>query len=346
MDKVLISSISDEELLSRLSDTEIPAFRLRQIRSWLYKCVGFDGMTNIPKDLIARLKERFIADSAEIYKKLESKADGTRKYLLRLYDGEIIEAVAMSYRHGISICVSTQVGCNMGCAFCSSALGGLRRNLSAHEMLSQVQAINADQGEKASNVVLMGAGEPLLNYDNVIAFMKLAHDPEGLNMSYRNMSLSTCGVVENIYRLAEEDMPVNLCISLHQADDEKRKEFMPSAKKYKIADIMRAADNYFDATGRRITVEYALIEGVNDRDEDINSLIALLRGKNVLVNFIPLNSGPDGALRGVSPKKAHQIAQHVKNKGINATVRRTLGADIDGACGQLRAREMEDDTIR
>ena len=346
MDRVLINSITDEEIFSRLSDIKIPAFRLRQIRRWLYKCVDFDEMTNVPKELIARLKERFAVDNVEIYKKLESKADGTKKYLLRLYDGEIIEAVAMSYKHGISICVSTQVGCNMGCTFCSSALGGMRRNLSAYEMLAQVQAINADLGEKASNVVLMGAGEPLLNYDNVIAFMKLLHDPDGLNMSYRNMSLSTCGVVENIYRMAEEDMPVNLCISLHQADDMKRLEFMPSAKKYRIADIMRAADNYFDTTGRRITVEYALIEGVNDSDEDIGALIALLRGKNVLLNLIPLNSGPEEALKGVSQKRAYRIAEHVKNKGINATVRRTLGADIDGACGQLRAREIEDDTIR
>ena len=346
MDKVLINSITDEELLSRLSDIKIPAFRLRQIRSWLYKCVGFGGMTNIPKDLLLVLKERFVADNAVIYKKLESEADGTRKYLLKLYDGEIIEAVAMSYKYGISICVSTQVGCNMGCAFCASALGGMRRNLSAHEMLAEVQAINADLGKKASNVVLMGAGEPLLNYENVVAFMKLLHDPDGLNISYRNISLSTCGIVENMYRLADEDMPVNLCVSLHQADDKRREAFMPSAKKYKIGDIMLAAENYFGTTGRKITVEYALIEGVNDSDGDIGSLTALLKGKNVLLNFIPLNSGPDGALRGVSQKKAHRIAEYVKSKGINATVRRTLGADIEGACGQLKAREMEDDFIR
>ncbi len=340
MDKLLINKITDEELLSALSDIKIPAFRLRQIRSWLYKCVDFDGMTNIPKNLIEVLKERFAIDNVSIYKKLESQEDGTRKYLLELYDGEIIEAVAMVYKHGISICVSTQVGCNMGCVFCASAIGGMKRNLSAYEMLAQVQAINSDIGDKASNVVLMGAGEPLQNYDNVIEFMKLLHEPDGLNISYRNMSLSTCGIVKNMYKLADEEMPINLCISLHQADDEKRMKIMPSAKKYKIADIMAAGDNYFNKTGRRITIEYSLIEGENDSEEDIDSLITLIKGKNVLLNLIPLNSSPEGGLSGVSQKKAYKIMQKAKDRGINATVRRTLGADIDGACGQLRAREL------
>ena len=345
MDKLLINSITDEELLGRLSDISVPAFRLRQIREWLYKCVSFDSMSNIPKSLIEVLKERFIIDSAEIYKKLESKEDETKKYLLKLYDGEIIEAVAMVYKHGVSICVSTQVGCDMGCVFCSSAIGGMRRNLSAYEMLAQVQSLNTDLGEKASNIVLMGAGEPLLNYDNVIGFMKLLHKPDGLNISYRNMSVSTCGIVKNMRRLAQEEMPVNLCVSLHQADDELRENIMPSAKNFKIQDIMDAANSYFEKTGRRITIEYALIEGVNDSDKDIDALINILRGKNVLLNLIPLNSGPEGRLTGVSKKKAYAIMEYAKERGINATVRRTLGADIDGACGQLRARELKDDIV-
>jgi 23S rRNA (adenine2503-C2)-methyltransferase len=341
MDKILINSITDEELLSNLLDIKMPAFRLKQIRSWLYKCVNFADMTNLPKSLIEVLEERFVIDNVSIYKKLESQEDGTKKYLLKLYDGEVIEAVAMTYKHGISICVSTQVGCAMGCIFCASALGGMKRNLTAHEMLAQVQAINADLNEKASNVVLMGAGEPLQNYGNVIAFMKLLHEPDGINMSYRNISLSSCGIVDNMYKLAKEDMPVNLCISLHQADDNKRQEIMPSAKKFKISEIIEAADNYFEKTGRRITYEYALIEGHNDGEEDIEALIKLLRGKNVLLNLIPLNSGPDESLRGVSQKRAYAIMQKAKDAGINATVRRTLGADIDGACGQLRARELK-----
>jgi 23S rRNA (adenine2503-C2)-methyltransferase len=346
MNKLLINNITDEELLDRISDVSVPAFRLRQIREWLYKCVDFDGMSNIPKSLIEVLKERFIIDNVEIYKKLESKEDETKKYLLKLYDGEIIEAVAMVYKHGVSICVSTQVGCNMGCVFCSSAIGGMRRNLSAYEMLAQVQAINADLNAKASNVVLMGTGEPLLNYNNVVGFMKLLHEPDGINMSYRNMSVSTCGIVKNMYRLAEEEIPVNLCVSLHQADDELREGIMPSAKNYKIQDIMDAADSYFEKTGRRITIEYALIEGVNDSNKDIDTLIKLLHGKNILLNLIPLNSGPEDTLKGVSRKKAYTIMEYVKERGINATVRRTLGADIDGACGQLRARELKDDIVR
>jgi len=346
MDKILINNISDEELLNRLSDIKIPAFRLRQIRSWLYKCADFTSMTNLPKTLISVLEERFTIDNVTIHKKLESVSDGTKKYLLKLYDDEIIEAVAMSYKHGITICVSTQVGCGMGCTFCASALGGMRRNLSAHEMLAQVQIINSDLGITASNVVLMGAGEPLLNYESVIDFMRLLHDKNGLNISYRSISLSTCGIVEGMYRLAEENMPINLCVSLHQADDAKRTDIMPSAKKYKIDDIMKAADNYFDTTGRRITVEYALIENVNDSQSDVDLLVGLLHGKNVLLNLIPLNSAPGDTLHGVSKKKAYEIMEYVKGKGINATVRRTLGADIDGACGQLRARELKDDFIR
>ena len=345
MDKLLINSITDEVLLGRIADVSVPSFRLRQIREWLYKCVDFDSMSNIPKSLIEVLKERFIIDNVEIYKKLESKEDQTKKYLLKLYDGEIVEAVAMSYKHGVSICVSTQVGCNMGCVFCSSAIGGMRRNLSSYEMLAQVQAINADLNAKASNVVLMGAGEPLLNYDNVVGFMKLLHEPDGLNISYRNMSVSTCGIVKNMLRLAQEEMPVNLCVSLHQADDKLREKIMPSAKDFKIQDIMDAVDSYFEKTGRRITIEYALIEGVNDSDKDIGALIKLLHGKNILLNLIPLNSGPEDGLRGVSRKKAYAIMEHAKQRGINATVRRTLGADIDGACGQLRAREIKDDIV-
>ena len=340
MSKTLINNLTEEQLLSTLNAMGLPAFRAKQIKSWLYKCVSFKEMSNLPKGLIERLEKNFTIDNVEVYKKLTSDVDGTKKYLLKLYDDEIIEAVAMEYKHGMTICVSTQVGCAMGCVFCASAVGGLRRNLSAHEMLAQVIAINQDTGVKASNVVLMGAGEPLANYDQVIEFMKLLHKEDGLNIGYRSISLSTCGLTEGIYKLADEDMPVNLCISLHYVDDSKRTGIMPIASKYKVVDIITASQHYFKTTGRRITIEYALIKGKNDSEEDIDELIKLLKGMNVLVNLIPLNASINGVLNGVSQKKAYAIMDIMKEKGINATVRRTLGSDIDGACGQLRAREI------
>lgn len=340
MSKILINNLSDEELYRELSKMNLPAFRIRQIKGWLYKCVSFDEMRNLPKELIGRLDEKFQIDMISIYKKLESDIDSTKKYLFKLYDDEIIESVAMEYKHGMSICVSTQVGCAMGCVFCASALGGMKRNLSAYEMLAQVIKINNDTGKKAGNVVLMGAGEPMLNYNNVIKFMKLLHKEDGLNISYRSISLSTCGITEGMYKLANENMPINLCISLHSIDDDKRGQIMPSASKYKIFDIMKAAEHYFNATGRRITIEYALIEGVNDSADDINALVKLLSGMNILVNLIPLNSYPNGKLNGVSQKSAYKIMENMKTKGINTTLRRTMGADIEGACGQLRAREL------
>lgn len=341
MSKILINSLTEEELYSELSELNLKNFRIKQIKGWLYKCVPFSNMRNLPKDLIAKLEDKYIVDTVDIYKKLESNIDGTKKYLLKLYDYEIIEAVAMEYKHGMTICVSTQVGCAMGCVFCASGVGGLRRHLSAHEMLAQVIKINHDTGKKASNVVLMGAGEPLHNYDNVIDFMKLLHQEDGLNMSYRSISLSTCGLTEGIYRLAKENMPVNLCISLHNAFDEERQEIMPSAKKYQVDDILKATKHYFDITGRRITIEYSLIEGQNDSQKHINRLINLVKGENILINLIPLNAAPDDNLSGVSQKRAYKIQEYMKEKGINATVRRTLGADIEGACGQLRARELD-----
>lgn len=341
MNKILINALNEQELYFKLSNMNLQDFRIRQIKSWLYKCVSFDKMRNIPKGLIKRLDEKFMIDTISIYDKLESSIDCTKKYLFKLYDDEIIESVAMEYKHGMSICVSTQVGCAMGCIFCASSLGGLKRDLSAHEMLAQVIKINKDTGKKAGNVVLMGVGEPLLNYDNVIKFIKLLHNEDGLNISYRSISLSTCGITEGIYKLADENMPINLCISLHFVEDNKRNEMMPGAGKYKVSKIMKASKHYFNKTGRRITIEYALIEGKNDNQADIDELIKLVKGENILVNLIPLNASPKGNLSGVSKKRAYVIMEHMKKMGINATLRRTMGADINGACGQLRARELK-----
>jgi 23S rRNA (adenine2503-C2)-methyltransferase len=310
-------------------------FAAKQLRSWLCKGVPFEEMTNLSKTLREKLKERYCEGYARIAKKLTSK-DGTVKYLLEMMDGNLIECVVMDYHHGRTLCVSTQVGCRMGCVFCASGMDGLVRQLSAGEMLSEL--IAARESGEISNVVLMGSGEPLDNYDNVTAFLRAMQSEFGIGQ--RHMSLSTCGLVPAMMKLAEEKLSVTLCISLHAAIDEKRKQLMPIAKAYSISDIMDAAKAYFKKTGRRIIIEYTLIRGFNDGQEDIDALKRVLGGLNCHINVIPINHAA-GDFSSPSKTESFAFAAALERSGQSATVRRALGSDIEGACGQLKRRAGE-----
>ncbi len=310
-------------------------FAAKQLRSWLCRGVPFDDMTNLSKTLREKLKERYSEGYAKINKKLKSK-DGTVKYLLEMSDGNFIECVVMDYHHGRTLCVSTQVGCRMGCAFCASGLDGLIRQLTAAEMLSEL--IAARESGEISNVVLMGSGEPLDNYDNVIEFLNALQAEFGIGQ--RHISLSTCGLVPGILKLAEENLSVTLCISLHAALDEKRKRLMPVAKAYTVSEIMNAAKAYFKKTGRRIIIEYTLIRGFNDGQEDIDALRRVLAGLNCHINVIPINHAA-GEFRPPSKTESYAFAAALERTGLGATVRRALGSDIEGACGQLKRRAGE-----
>ncbi len=315
-------------------------FRAKQIFDACTQLKSLEEITNLPQNLKGKIKKDWFF--YEISADLQSK-DGTRKIAIKFADGSIVESVLLKYKYGNTVCVSTQVGCRMGCTFCASTLGGLKRNLSAGEILLQVLLFNRLLGgthkeRKVTNVVLMGCGEPLDNYDNVTKFLRLVSSPEGLNISQRNISLSTCGLVPNIYRLADDGFSVTLTISLHAPNDELRKQIMPIANAYKISEILQACDHYFDKTGRRICFEYSLIDGVNDGDKEVEELARLLHGRSCHVNLIPLNSVKEKKLVGVSRAKAYKIAEKLEKLGISATVRRTMGEDIEGACGQLRNR--------
>ncbi len=301
---------------------------------------------NVSPVLRQRLLEEYEDEPLKVIKKLVSE-DGTEKYLFSLADGNIIEGVLMKYKYGNTQCVSTQVGCRMGCKFCASTLGGLVRNLTSGEILSQIMLVNALSGgtaEKRSvtNIVLMGSGEPLDNYDNVINFLHNVSAPEGLNISPRNISLSTCGIVPKIYSLADENLPVNLTISLHQTTDEGRARTMPIAKKYSIAEILKACEYYFEKTGRRYIFEYSLIAGENCGAQDAEALIKLLRGKPCHVNLIRLNEVEERNLKTITEKQAYAFLGMLEKGGLSATLRRRTGADIGGACGQLRAGYIKD----
>ena len=316
----------------------LPKFRGKQIFDALYKAKTLNEISNLSKDIKEKIKNDY--PKWEIVKLLESK-DGTKKMALKLSDGSLVESVLLSYKYGNTVCVSTQVGCRMGCKFCASTIGGLKRNLSAGEILLQVLIYNkilggTEKERKVTNVVLMGCGEPLDNYDNVTKFLKLVSSENGLNISERNISLSTCGLVEKIRKLADDGFKVTLTISLHAPNDEIRKKIMPVANAYKIKDILSACDYYFDKTGRRVIFEYALIENINSSEENIKELGKLLKGRSCLVNFIPLNSIKEQNLFGVARKRAHFLSSLLEKEGVNSTVRRTMGEDIEGACGQLR----------
>lgn len=317
-------------------------FHAKQVFSWLNKGVtDFDGMTDISKEFREKLKKNAHISKLEIEKKLVSKIDKTTKYLFRLEDGNTIESVIMYYNHGITICVSSQVGCRMGCRFCASTIGGRIRNLTSGEILNQVIFAEKDLGERISNIVIMGIGEPLDNFENIIKFLHNVNDKNGLNIGYRHISLSTCGVVPKIYELAKQNLPITLSISLHAPNNEIRDSIMPVNGKYKIEELILASKDYIKATKRRISFEYALIKGVNDTRENADELSKLLSGMLCHVNLIPVNSVKERDYVSGDKDSVRRFCERLINNGINATVRRELGSDINASCGQLRKNSMK-----
>ena len=335
MDNLLDYSL--EELSQWMECNKESKFRSKQVMSWLYKGIfTFDEMKNIPKTLKEKLNNNFYIGIPKVTYEYTSKIDGTKKFLLEYKDGNIIECVVMKYKHGNSICVSTQVGCLMGCKFCASTLNGKVRDLSAGEILGEVILAQKITGERISNIVLMGSGEPLDNYDNVVKFIRLANAEYGLNIGQRHITLSTCGIVPNIYKLADEDLSITLAISLHAFSDEKRKLIMPIANKYSISEILEACRNYIKKTNRRISVEYSLVKDVNDSIEDAKSLGKLLHGILCHVNLIPVNQVVENDFKRSTDKSIDEFEKTLKKSGIEVTVRREMGSDINAACGQLR----------
>lgn len=338
-----IKSLSLDELIREMEDLGEKKFRAKQLYDWMHVKLarGFEEMTNLSGNFREQLKEQYQYTSLQMVQYQESAIDGTRKYLFALHDGNVVESVLMKYKHGNSVCISSQVGCRMGCRFCASTLDGLERNLLPSEMLDQIYSIQAHTGQRVSNVVVMGTGEPMDNYDNLLKFLRLLTDENGLNISQRNITVSTCGIVPNMRRLADEKLQITLALSLHASTDAKRRELMPIANKYSIAELMDACKYYFEQTGRRITFEYSLVGGVNDTDEDARLLTALAGPLNCHVNLIPVN--PIKERDYVQSENGRIVAfknKLEKNK-INVTIRREMGRDIDGACGQLRRRHME-----
>ncbi len=344
MERTDILSMNLQELTEFVISLGEPKYRAAQIMGWLMKGADIDEMKNIPASLKKKLHENAFVAGAKIARKQVS-SDGTIKYLYELHDGERIESVFMRYKHGNTICISTEAGCPMGCAFCASTLKGLSRRLLPSEMLSQIISTEKDTGERVSGIVLMGIGEPLDNYDNVMKFLRLVGSPEGLNIGYRHISLSTCGLVDRIGRLAEENLPITLSISLHAADDETRSSLMPVNKKWNIEQLLTACRAYFEKTGRRISFEYTLVRGKNDTASDATRLADVLykycSGMPLHVNLIPVNNVVE---RGFLPSEKSGIeafAATLEKRRITATVRRKLGSDIDASCGQLRAKHDE-----
>ena len=333
-----ILSMTFEELSSQVSEMGLPAFRTAQIYRWLHKsCVSdFDSMSDLSLELRKKLSDNFVIFGCELEKKLVSEYDETIKYLFKLYDGEYIETVLMKYKYGYTVCVSSQVGCRMGCRFCASTLNGVVRNLNPSEILSQVYAVQRDNGIRVSHIVMMGMGEPLDNYDNVIKFLTLVNDERGPEISMRHISLSTCGIVPKIYDLMELDLQLTLSVSLHAPNDEIRSSMMPVDKKWNIAELIKACRTYTEKTSRRISFEYALVNGVNDTPECARELAALLKGMLCHVNLIPVNEVRETDCKESSPERVKRFADVLEKKGFAVTVRRKLGSDINAACGQLR----------
>lgn len=316
-----------------------PKYRAKQIYSWLNKGVtSFNQMRNIPASLQKKLAEVAFIDDLQLLQKQVSSVDGTAKYLWRLTDGNSVETVVMRYEHGLSVCISSQVGCRQGCAFCASTIGGLVRNLSPSEMLDEVLFSQLDQGEKISNVVIMGIGEPLDNYENVLKFLRLVNAEDGLNIGMRHITLSTCGITERIHDLAKENLQITLAISLHAADDCTRSMIMPINRTRGIESVIQACSEYFQMTGRRITFEYAMIDGVNDSSLQAEKLSRLAKEVHAHVNLIPLNHVEERALKASKPEHIQNFCKVLDNNGVNYTIRRTLGSDVDASCGQLRRK--------
>lgn len=332
-----LRSMTQEELTARLKEMGCPSFRAGQIREWLDRGVtDFSQMTNLPKELRERLAESYRVPGVTIRRKLVSALDGTVKYLFALDDGETVESVLMQYKHGWSQCLSTQVGCKMGCTFCATGMGGFIRDLSAAEMLAQIEAAQQDAGVRVSSIVLMGMGEPLDNYEQVVRFLRMLSQEGGVHIGMRHISLSTCGLVPGIYRLMEEQIPLTLSISLHAPNDRIRSATMPVNRRWGIDELLEACRRYIDATGRRISFEYAMIDGVNDSDACAEELASRLRGMLCHVNLIPVNAVAGKAQKRSTQQRICRFMEILEQRGIPVTVRRTLGADIHASCGQLR----------
>ena len=332
-----------DELTEFVTENGFPKFRAKQIYDWVYKNVtDFDNMRNIPADLKAFLKSSSYISVANIEKKLVSRYDKTVKYLFSFNDGECVESVVMSYKHGYSICISTQVGCKMGCTFCATGKSGFSRSLVPSEMLGQIEAAQRDLNIRISNIVLMGMGEPLDNFDNVVKFLQLVSSDNGLNIGMRHITLSTCGIVPKIYELAKLHLGITLSVSLHAPNDEIRQRTMPIARKYSIEELLKACSDYFKTTGRRVTFEYSMISGVNDSDENARELAKRLEGTQSHVNLIPVNTVEGTGYLKSNIKRQQAFINILAAKNIGATVRRTLGSDINASCGQLKRKHIEE----
>ncbi len=330
-----------DELTAWMAAQGYPAFRGKQVFEWIHRGADFDEMTNLSKETREKLKECAIAQPVQIRLQRESALDGTVKFLYALPDGNCVEGVLMRYRFGVSLCISTQVGCRMGCRFCASTLEGRVRDLTAGEMLGEILAANRflhDGGERVSHVVLMGSGEPLDNYDSVIRFLRLLREEGGIQISLRNVSLSTCGIVPRMIELADEGLPVTLCVSLHAPNDEIRRQTMPIANTWSIREILEACRNYIRKTGRRVIFEYALVDGQNAGEAEAKELAEILRGMQCHVNLIPLNEVKERQLKGVSEETVRGFMRILEERHISVTRRREMGDDIEGACGQLRRK--------
>lgn len=337
--KVALKNFTEEELKEFMKTIGEKPFRGSQIYSWIYKgAKTFDDMNNIPKSLREKLDEVSYIGNLEVELKLESKVDGTKKYLFLLDDGNIIETVMMDYESRVTVCVSNQVGCRMGCRFCASTMDGLIRNLEPWEILDQIMKIQEDTGKRVSNIVLMGSGEPLDNFDNTKKFLRLVNDKNGLNIGYRHITLSTCGVAPKMYEFADLELPINLALSLHSPYDEARKEIMPIANAYSIKEILDACRYYIKKTNRRVTFEYSLIKGVNDSEEHANALAKLLKGMLCHVNLIPINKVEERDFEKPDKTFIYKFRDNLEKQNIPATVRISMGSDISGACGQLRRK--------
>ncbi len=340
-----IASMELPELRALVLDEGLPAFRAGQLFGWIHRrqAVSYDEMSDLPKDMRERFSAEHPLHSLTAVRRQVS-ADGTRKYLFRLYDGNLVESVLMRYRYGDSVCISSQVGCRMGCRFCASTLDGLTRGLYASEMLGQVYAIAREEGVRVSHVVVMGTGEPLDNYGQLLRFIRLISDEKGMHLSRRALTVSTCGIVPRMLDLAREDLPITLALSLHAPTDEKRRRIMPIAEKYSIEELMQACEQYFAATGRRITFEYSLIAGENDSAVDAAQLAALASRVHAHVNLIPVNPVRERGYAHPDADAVQAFKNRLEKSGINVSIRRVLGRDIDGACGQLRHRQLAEES--
>ncbi len=342
--KLDLKSLNLSELTAFLEYMGEPKFRAKQLYEWMHihHASSWDDMKNIPKKLKEKLAE---VSTITVLRQIDcqtSKLDGTKKYLFALEDGNMVESVLMRYHHGNSVCISSQVGCRMGCRFCASTLDGMLRNLTPGEMLDQIYRISADTGERVSNLVVMGTGEPMDNYDNLVKFVRLLSNEDGLNISQRNITVSTCGIVPRIKQLAGEDLSITLALSLHASTQETRKELMPIANTYEIHEVVDACKYYFETTGRRISFEYSLVAGVNDSTEEADRLAKLIGGLPCHVNLIPVNPIKERDYTQSNKEAIRAFQKQLEKNGINVTIRREMGRDIDGACGQLRRRKLQD----